>query len=890
MVASDQNQVFDTGDPSGVLPEGPQQGGLIEPPAPPTLKPVPLAPPAQDDLVKMQDLLLSQKRDEIFGKNKKKRKNKEKKMKIREDNKETATQQPNLPQDIANHSAPQNSVSLASEEPRPPRKKVKKAKNGQNSPLGQNSPNGQNGQPVAKTIEESKPRPPKRLFKSRSWDEDQPLASLKKRPNLALGNIKTQQCLQCPEHDAHLIKHLLLHHGIRGKVCPKCQLIFRKLKNHLCQSGENGGKSGANGVNSGASTSDAAASSSSESVENGSTVDEKVEKNGKSKDMFDDPYAFPDEDFDNNGIEFRPPSSSLQTVKTYSRKFSESAFNSSKLEDVEIDKSSAESITAFLEHDQDKDSLKEEHEVEAKHGDEVNKTTSDEIDISPTKVSTEDPKSTPSKKSSKGSKRKPKVIEPVGDILAKSCLKCSQCGFKKRLHMLKHLRQEHELKVKPCNECNFVFRFCHFKRHVCERRTLSKLDATKDDKGKDSKTDLPDQNGTIVQDTHEAESESKQNDEDQDAKIDEDIQSTLTTPEKRKRRAPSRLISEEDENDQQSVKKSPKKITTPKKSETILDEQEQPCTSTMDNLMKTPPPPTLTPANEKSAAKAAKSAAHGRFYKPEHRQLLVDLYEKSNKYPSKAEMAEVAKAIGILPIKVLWWFTHRRRQEKKVESRMTPTGTLTKTTPTCTPIKTTPIKEDVESTPAKTSLDDSEGSPTKTSPGGTKRKPRVIEPVGDVLAKTCLKCSQGGFAKRLHLITHLRQEHELKVKSCTECNFIFRFCHFKRHDCAPRTKIEEKVANAVLPVTPNKSIISPKVSPAKMQTKPTFFSKRYHNLLQEFSPKKNQSSNQDLGEMLTKTSFHRNGKLELNYVTPTQLKAVEEFLYGDVTEKVNFFR
>ena len=60
MVASDQNQVFDTGDPSGVLPEGPQQGGLIEPPAPPTLKPVPLAPPAQDDLVKMQDLLLSQ--------------------------------------------------------------------------------------------------------------------------------------------------------------------------------------------------------------------------------------------------------------------------------------------------------------------------------------------------------------------------------------------------------------------------------------------------------------------------------------------------------------------------------------------------------------------------------------------------------------------------------------------------------------------------------------------------------------------------------------------------------------------------------------------------------------------------------------------------------------
>ena len=67
-----------------------------------------------------------------------------------------------------------------------------------------------------------------------------------------------------------------------------------------------------------------------------------------------------------------------------------------------------------------------------------------------------------------------------------------------------------------------------------------------------------------------------------------------------------------------------------------------------------------------------------------------------------------------------------------------------------------------------------------------------------------------------------------------------------------------------------------------------FFSRRYRNLLQEFSPKKATNATDELGDMLQRTSVLRNGKLETNFVTPAQLKAVEEFLFGDPTvEKVN---
>ena len=142
-------------------------------------------------------------------------------------------------------------------------------------------------------------------------------------------------------------------------------------------------------------------------------------------------------------------------------------------------------------------------------------------------------------------------------------------------------------------------------------------------------------------------------------------------------------------------------------------------------------------------------------------------------------------------------------------------------------------------------------------------------------------------------MTHLRKEHGFKVQFCKPCNFIFKLKDFKQHVCCGRPEKDgsSEISDSIHETstsTSSSSLSSPVkiTTPNKnFQTKPTFFSRRYHNLLQEFSPKKSHSVNQDLGEMLTKTSFYRNGKLALNYVTPTQLKAVEEFLFGDFSDE-----
>ena len=51
--------------------------------------------------------------------------------------------------------------------------------------------------------------------------------------------------------------------------------------------------------------------------------------------------------------------------------------------------------------------------------------------------------------------------------------------------------------------------------------------------------------------------------------------------------------------------------------------------------------------------------------------------------------------------------------------------------------------------------------------------------------------------------------------------------------------------------------------------------------MDEFSPKKATNCTDELRDMMERTSVFINGKLQLNYVTPTQQKAVEEFLFGD---------
>ena len=59
--------------------------------------------------------------------------------------------------------------------------------------------------------------------------------------------------------------------------------------------------------------------------------------------------------------------------------------------------------------------------------------------------------------------------------------------------------------------------------------------------------------------------------------------------------------------------------------------------------------------------------------------------------------------------------------------------------------------------------------------------------------------------------------------------------------------------------------------------------------MDEFSPKKATNCTDELRDMMERTSVFINGKLQLNYVTPTQQKAVEEFLFGDPNIEKVFF-
>ena len=660
-------------------------------------------------------------------------------------------------------------------------------------------------------------------------------------------------------------------------------------------------------------------------------------------------------------------------------------------------------------------------------------------------------------KKSEKKKRSPALahVNPVGNVTSKQCMQCSQNNFKKRLHLLTHLRKEHDLKVRFCKLCNLIFIQKDFKKHICSGKSSEKDAAG----GMTTTTEISEKNAAgDLTENEEKNDTTTGNDNTTTTDILSDS-SLLLTPEKRKRRAPSRLISEDEPPPILSPKSpkspSPKSPSLPKSRNDLTENFENLKSVTAGNGIVTSTP------NKSSEVTPQKIKKAQRYYKPEHTQMLFELYEKSNKYPSKEEMSEVAKVIGVLPIKILWWFTHRRRMDKKKEG-----GDLTEnknSSPdkqssiinnsisgsgdadfrpkkiqiiqrvdhkkTTTNVDQEKIDEkfsskivDLNNGGQKTSSNevtiikllknksesDSEQKRTTRSsavvtsevnhathetsssnnskipansnitiaarkqcqwcgrqisytnfskhvkicqlnpestnynPNAVKPEPKIFReneenleqqnnsnnakeirskspeisskkrttrstttselknalhatsqnnPVGDVSSKQCLECFKNKFVKRLHLMIHLRKDHGLKVKYCKPCNFIFKLKDYKSHSCVERqdgglmsdsnldTSYSTSTSSTPSPVkitTPNKNF---------QKTKPTFFSRRYRNLLQEFSPKKNQSANQDLGEMLTKTSFYRNGKLALNYVTPTQLKAVEQFLFGDFSDE-----
>ena len=591
------------------------------------------------------------------------------------------------------------------------------------------------------------------------------------------------------------------------------------------------------------------------------------------------------------------------------------------------------------------------------------------------------------------------LLKEVGNLVgaSKQCLICKPFWVtSKKFLLIKHLKSQHELKVKTCGNCHLIFRLKQFKLHKCNK-ILDDLYAfdepddlpmplllprrkSLDDSSRPSSTEEPKVSSSdFLAKRHKSVDFSVQNKEVSVALEPLEPLEPIS-PSKRVRRAPSRLI-EEDEL-QSSPTKTPEKssltpekvngtngnhngiednavieatddevsklsevdsayntdsqasnLTTKEVKKKLLDDvsTSDSATESISSVIKT----NKIQRRKGSLRKASESTSestqstqlngnywntdstrksrkpkpeeeeqleqesndkeeevknevtiqtpvkevvrkHDRYYTPEHRKLLMDTYERTNKYPTKQDMSELAKIIGVLPIKILWWYTHRRRQDRRKGEDSSPS----KAPKTPTKVLKTPSKITNDKTPVKIPL---------------KRKPDV-NAVGDVNKKSCLVCNAGGFKKRLHLVNHLRQEHDLRIQFCKPCNFVFKFgADFRNHTCLldndqdksasvdEGDEIEEDDDNDQEEVpevqTPIKSL--------KKREKAVFYSRRYKNLLAEFSPKKVQNGNDDLEEMLHKTSFLRNGKLDLNYITPNQLKAVEEFMFGDPTiEKV----
>jgi len=250
-----------------------------------------------------------------------------------------------------------------------------------------------------------------------------------------------------------------------------------------------------------------------------------------------------------------------------------------------------------------------------------------------------------------------------------------------------------------------------------------------------------------------------------------------------------------------------------------------------------------SPLRPTRASKASSNKINSRYYKPEHTQMLIECYDRSNKYPSKEDMNDLAKIIGVLPIKILWWFTHRRRQERKKG-------------------------EDFD----KSSKDIQDEAAELEQIEFAQVKEVTVKPVADLKFRKCLECSDLINSKRSVITQHLKEVHDIKFYCCKACKLLFRTCDFKKHQCQDFLNRSKHEASECSVVTPTKQ----PAKPVDKSTKPAvFYSRRYKNLLQEFSPKKPGNANVDLSELMQKTSVLRNGKFEPNFVTPIQLKAVE---------------
>ena len=271
----------------------------------------------------------------------------------------------------------------------------------------------------------------------------------------------------------------------------------------------------------------------------------------------------------------------------------------------------------------------------------------------------------------------------------------------------------------------------------------------------------------------------------------------------------------------------------------------------------------------------------------EQRKALIDFFNQ-NPYPSKDDLAQLERDIGMPRKKVFYWFCNRRRKEK-------PEGF---------------VKRKIKKT-------EEVYEPTTVEAGC----------IGLGAGWRCLQCDYGS-NNRQNLFRHFRVSHSLSAKYCKKCAKIFKKDEYFTHpclknasngDCKSPLKGEARVMDLSDIVVPKvfdsegescdektfkNSFLKHSLSdtssssddddaepmytrtPTKAELKSPnkFYSGRYKELLTRLGSKANK--NADLHEVLERNRFHRNGKLELSMVTGDQFDAVLEFINSNRSEMV----
>ena len=163
-----------------------------------------------------------------------------------------------------------------------------------------------------------------------------------------------------------------------------------------------------------------------------------------------------------------------------------------------------------------------------------------------------------------------------------------------------------------------------------------------------------------------------------------------------------------------------------------------------------------------------------------------------------------------------------------------------------------------------------------------------------------------------NILRHFQAIHGWQAKKCRKCTHFWEKKHFEEHPCSD--KIYDFKSDNVVCLGPKKVAATKKVveaeasepeeeaedeedqeelapvfkTPTKrdLQAPTQFYSRRYSDLLSQFSPKKLSKDCPNLSEIMRSSRFHRNGKLDLNYITPKQLEAVQDFMLGDILHRV----